>query len=791
MTQLSKPGTGREDAGAPAFLDWAQAYEAGPEVCGGKGYNLARLARYGFRVPRGGVLPAGAPLAAIREGLERVGLTDARVAVRSSATAEDSARASFAGIHRSFLNVSGVTAIEQAAQGCIDSLQTPEAIAYRRRMGFRDEEVRCAVVICEMVKARAAGVAFSCDLANGRRDLVLIDAAEGLGDAVVSGRVNPAGMVWRSQFGVLTRQTASPPCAWLPARREEELAHQAVRVQWALGEGQAPQDIEWAYDGERLWLLQARPVTSRARAGWPETAAMPRYWSTANLKDNQPLGWCELSWSQLDSMVGDALYASMTAVGYAIPPGMEVVRRYHGRGFFDLTAMQFGFYDAFGLLPDDVVKRIGGHQPEISVPPEPLKGPQGGRRRMARLRLVRIIWSQPRRARPAIEKHLEHSRSLAGVDWTGYTLAELASAFAQIARTQEAFIPVAGLANSSSGPWQLGLEAMVKDAGLICRLQAGAGGVASAEQGYRLYDMARGRTTLEEFLREFGHRAVYETDIANPRWAEDPSWIVEQVAAIRAGPEGDPREIAAEVRRKAEQEVRRRFGWRAPLLLWMARKLREAMAAREGAKSAMVSMILPLRRMVLEIGRRMTAAGQLDAPEQMFQLSQADLTCLLRGDWDGSGARELACDRERRRAAWLEEDCPDVIVEAPDGRLVGNAPAARSAADGWSGIAISPGVAAGPARLVRDPKDAAHLLPGDILCAPSTDPGWTPLFLRAAAIVMETGGDLSHGAIVAREYGIPAVANVPGILHALRDGERIVVDGSEGRVRRDGGSVRA
>src|ERR1035441_6880458 len=133
-----------------ACLSWQEAYQAGTAVCGGKGYNLARLARYGFRVPRGFVLPAGSPVSQIRQGLEQSGLWDAKVAVRSSATAEDSARASFAGIHRSFLNVSGAAAIQEAAQGCIDSLGTPEAIAYRRRMGYRDEEVRCAVVVCEM-----------------------------------------------------------------------------------------------------------------------------------------------------------------------------------------------------------------------------------------------------------------------------------------------------------------------------------------------------------------------------------------------------------------------------------------------------------------------------------------------------------------------------------------------------------------------------------------------------------------------------------------------------------------
>src|ERR1019366_3512288 len=146
-----------------------------------------------------------------------------------------------------------------------------------------------------------------------------------------------------------------------------------------------------------------------------------------------------------------------------------------------------------------------------------------------------------------------------------------------IAGVQNLFLPVVGLANSSSGPWQLALDGLVKDAGLIARLQAGAGGVASAEPGYRLYEMAQGKSTMEEFLRDFGHRGVYECHVLNPRWAEDPSWIVEQVERIRENPPArDPREAAAELRRQAERELKRRFGWRTPLLLWLVRRLRAA-----------------------------------------------------------------------------------------------------------------------------------------------------------------------------------------------------------------------
>jgi pyruvate,water dikinase len=180
------------------------------------------------------------------------------------------------------------------------------------------------------------------------------------------------------------------------------------------------------------------------------------------------------------------------------------------------------------------------------------------------------------------------------------------------------------------------------------------------------------------------------------------------------------------------------------------------------------------------------ATGHLDAPGQVFHFAFADIICWLRGYWDGEGACLLARDRAQRCDLWVAETAPDLITEEPDGRLAApvHQPAASSESGVWSGISVSPGIATGAARIVRQPADSAHLRQGDILVAPSTDPGWTPLFLRASAIVMETGGYLSHGAIVAREYGIPAVANLPGILNALHDGDPITVDGSTGHVIR-------
>ncbi|HKF48277.1 MAG TPA: PEP/pyruvate-binding domain-containing protein [Terracidiphilus sp.] len=769
-----------------SLLSWADAFEAGPSICGGKGYNLARLARYGFRVPRGGVLPVGASISEIECGLRQLGLDDASVAVRSSATAEDSARASFAGIHRSYLNVLGVEAVKRAAQDCIDSLETPEAQSYRRRMGIADEDVRCALVICEMVNALCAGVAFSCDPASGRRDLILIDAAEGLGDRLVQGTVNPVRMVWRRSCHQLLRESAPLPNGLLPPQREEELAHLVDRIQWALGEGANPQDIEWAYDGERIWILQARPVTALPRAGWPETASLPCYWSTANLKDNLPGVPGELSWSSLCNSVPLALYASQRAAGYEIPPGIEIVRRFHGRAYFDLTAMQWAFYDAFGIAPAETVNAIGGSQPVIPVPPDPLAGPKGRRRRLAGLRLLPRLWASRGTGREALKLALAYARRLRSIDWTLASRDDLRVALEQIGELQLHRLDVAGIANIGAGPWRLALDALVRDGSLVARLQAGAGGVATAETGYRLNDVAEGNASLDEFLDEFGHHAVHEAEFLNPRWAEDPSWILEQLEIMRANPQkGRTRDGAAAIRLQAKQELKQRFGWRAPFLLWLVRRLCVATAEREAAKSALVCLMLPMRRIVLEIGRRLAAEGKLDAPEQALHFAFIDVNCWLGGYWNGEGARDLAADRIARRESWLAEAAPDLITEEPDGRIAASAQSAPAVPGSeWVGLGVSPGRAAGIARILRDPAASGSLQFGDVLVAPCTDPGWTPLLQRAAAIVVETGGFLSHGSIVAREFGIPAVANVPGILAVLRDGERIEVDGSTGRIVR-------
>jgi pyruvate,water dikinase len=291
------------------------------------------------------------------------------------------------------------------------------------------------------------------------------------------------------------------------------------------------------------------------------------------------------------------------------------------------------------------------------------------------------------------------------------------------------------------------------------------------------------RGELDRFLAEFGHRGTVEADFVAPRWAEDPSPVLEQVRYLIENGAWVSREAAQRRRLEAEREIRSASLLWWPLIRWLATGMRRAWALRELAKSALVAVGLPLRRAFLQVGRSLTALGHLDEPEHVFHLSHVDVLAWLEGYWDGAGARELAGDRQRRRERWMRATPPPTIPDEESGARP-ESPTAPVKGDTWRGIAVASGRAEGVARIVLNPGDGANMRKGEILVAPSTDPGWTPLFLRAAGIVMQTGGFLSHGAIVAREYGLPAVVNIPGLLDRVRDGDRLLVNGDDGTVTR-------
>jgi len=300
----------------------------------------------------------------------------------------------------------------------------------------------------------------------------------------------------------------------------------------------------------------------------------------------------------------------------------------------------------------------------------------------------------------------------------------------------------------------------------------------------RIPESSRFRREFEDFLKDFGHRAIYETELLNPRWSEDPTYLLENIRGEILSP-GNPdyRELRAANKKAVEEEISGKFKWgigRIKLNFWTDRA-RKGAQMREMSRSVMVKPYESTRRMIQDIGRRLVERGILNEQIDVYHCTTSELTSILNGNWDGSGLKLIVADRKQLHEELSRLEPPDVIIdEAPQ-------PLARSHEAGGQvlqGIGVAGGQASGLARIIHHPGENGRLQTGDVLVAPSTDPGWTPLFLRAKALVMEVGGHLSHGAIVAREYGIPAVVNVPGVMKVLNDGEPLTVDGDEGKVIR-------
>ncbi len=904
----------------PYALPFEQAAQAGPAAVGGKGWNTGRLKRFGFRIPpgcavhvaaywhflkindlegefaalgaltadeaaseqgaerleafrqriEGGSLPDGL-LDEIHQVLAAEGVTNTDpLAVRSSATAEDSAGASFAGIHRSFLNVLDAEALTRAIKGCYASLWTPTAVTYRRKMGLTDREVGGALVIQKLIQSLYAGVGFSADPVTGRRDRVVINASFGLGEAIVSGSVEAdeyhvhidhTGPVKLVGGRIGYKHTAVRPgidggtvveemgyaerSEPVLAKPQLETLTQIIRrIQDTLGDGQQPQDVEWCYDGWYFTVTQARPITALPEATFPALAGQATIWSNANLKDATPGVQSPLGWWFNQLTVEVLLRQIFWRGGYEFPEGLTWSRQHNGRIYMNLSALQWAAYDAFGWSPAETNRALGGHQPEVQVPPPAPLWSSLGRQRFARLsRMGLVLRRASRDADQIFKKVWAWAAEFESQPFSDrFHELDFLKRLWSVEKPRREFLPETMIHNVG-GLWAARLRELLekrlpgRGESLTSALLAGAEGITSAEQGYRMVEVARTALTepgakayfeaepfdvnawrgalkgtktlkaLEQFLKDFGHRGVYEMEIMNPRWSEDPGYVLETIRGyVREGvPTTDPQQPAREKRVRAEAEVaaKLRLSPWYPLYKYLLGKAREAMRLREGAKSALVRLIRPARMAALALGRRLTAKGILKRTEDIFFLTGDEIASLVAAQWDGSGVDEILRYRKAERERLEALTAPDVVMgeravvnlradlrqaESMQRMAPGEAPAVPERAKfdekgALQGVAVSSGHARGPARLIRHPREGTALQRGEVLVAPSTDPAWTPLFLRASAVVMEVGGYLSHGAIVAREYGIPAVVNVAGAMELLKDGQMLNVDGDSGKVR--------
>jgi len=345
---------------------------------------------------------------------------------------------------------------------------------------------------------------------------------------------------------------------------------------------------------------------------------------------------------------------------------------------------------------------------------------------------------------------------------------------------------LAGLGNNDNAEAGLALWALASQARDHDQVRDAVMAAGDASDLGAMTDSEEGRVFLEAwdaFMVDHGHHTRGEIELANPRWSEDPDVILDQVRnCLEAYGIHDFSAHYAELatgRAEAEAEARRRL--RNPLkrlvFAFLLRKARRCAPLRECLKSEIVRQLAGIRRLLRALGGRLTARGVLDAPDDIFFLAYDEIDGIADGSVD---AKEKIANRRGRYERDLAITPAAVVIGRFDPARHGRPPADRGTTD-LRGVAVSPGVVVGPARVILR-AGAGRVRPGEILVAPFTDPGWTPYFLNAAAIVMDLGGVLSHGSIVAREFGIPAVVNVGPATELVRTGQTLRVDGARGVV---------
>ncbi len=738
-----------------------------------------------------------------------VALGGGPVAVRSSATAEDGSDASFAGQQETVLGVEGVDALITSIQRCWQSLYTDRAIAYRRSQGIADDGAAMAVVVQALVPADVAGVLFTRDPADPTGTRMSVEASWGLGEAVVSGRVTPdrytvdreSGAVIARNAGAKTVKVTATGEEPVPAQLHAALCLSDVEVAALAALGRAveavygdPRDIEWAFAGGTLYLLQARPITT-ATAADRERIRREIQGELTRLADPTGTVWVRYNLSETlpepTPMTWDVIRVLLAATG-----GFGALNADLG-GDPDVSLGMLGAFDLIAGRPMANLSRMPRLQfrrPPIEYPfaaykqdprraldPEPELKPL----RNGWLRLPGTVWRLSRIAArtkaltetfdrqfttviaPAFEAE---ARLAFGENLSGFHPRQLLDRVrAWVTKTNIDFArhslkPTVLAAGAMRTLTELLTPKLKGRAGEIVRELAGG---AKAPAGVALADglraFAAGELGRAEFLLAFGHRCGGEMELARPRWSEDPAAVDALFAAKSPAsppvPDSWPR-IAKELRLPVA--IRKQADH------WVER-LRTYLGLREAGKHYWLMGHAVIRRHLVELDTRFKLNGGL------FFLTLAELDDL----GAGTDVAAVITARKKRRQLELSLDVPPVLF-SDDLDAIGRPPPLPDGAAVLEGIAVSAGVAEGPALVLTAPGPP----PAEpfILVCPSTDPAWVPLFARAKGVVMETGGVLSHGAIVAREFGLPAVAGLPGVVARLRTGQQLRVDGTRGLV---------
>ncbi len=762
----------------------------------------------------------------------------ARWAVRSSATNEDAGSTSFAGLYRTQLGIA-TNRIDAALKDLWASLWQERVMQYMVERGLSEVIPSMAVVIQPMLDAVVSGVAYSIHPVTGRSWYVAVNAVPGLAAPLVDGQVKPDQYVVemgsdQQPIWVRRSEIVSKPSRLTVAEDglRQETIHESLRLRSSLSDEQlfelgrtakkieqafgCPVDVEWAIDSQKLWTLQARPIAAVRPSA--ELTDDDCEWSRANFKETMPELPSPLGLSFLEQFIRDHIVEPYRRLGCRIPDGVSSTRILYGRPYLNLTLFHVLVAQLRGdptLLPE----QMGG---------EPIKAvhnvqPLGW---LAFMRAGLVMVMEMRRVTVhgaswfADMKEITRKFRLQAIESLSFqdTISQLEKLDRWFQRHEVTFGITGGIsqclqAMSMLLPRWLGQDWMALSNAAL----QGQGTVISAEQILRLaaitdiarhepvtesffkaepWDSSVFRTTLkgtaflqsfQAYVDDYGHRGIGESDVMSPRLEDNPEAILAIIRAQLNSSAPGIEEIRArqeQVRTDALAEIKRRMGWRRHrwyAYRWCYRRLCRFFALREANRHHVMYFSAAIRKLLLHLGDLLVAQGVCDTRDDIFFLTlteRADLASEKTRDWR-SVIRARRLERERNAAIGV----PDMIHDWETVRTGSMTTACDDETGLLSGFPISIGTVSGPVRLVQSPADWSKVDPGDIIVTPVIDPGMAPLFGMAGGLIAEMGGTLSHGAIIAREFGLPTVANVEGAMTRLTEGQVVEIDAGAGTIR--------
>jgi phosphoenolpyruvate synthase/pyruvate phosphate dikinase len=752
------------------------------------------------------------------------------VAVRSSATAEDLPEASFAGQQETYLNINGADALLEATRKCWASLWTARAIVYRKRQGIHSEGIALAVVVQLLIPAEVSGILFTANPITGSRDQIVINASWGLGEAIVGGLVTPDTLTYEVTTGKLIKRDTAEKLIQtvmqkdgtveiqvpknlqrvpvLSDQKAANLVKQGIQIEDLYG---MPMDIEWALADDQIAILQARPITALPE---PE-ASIPSDWKLPEgayiaMRNNivelmaDPLTplYKTLGLRAVNTSMGNLLISFFGKPG---PMPEELIISVNEYAYYNGSIKFWNMIKLF-LNARGIMKHMftGAVERWTAIGrPEYIQAVTVWRERhWGELTSVEILGAVRELTEAAIDAYGVLVSGIIPGAWISEAIFTLA--YKLVKRRDD---PGASTYLMGFQSVPIRAEQALYDLANWARMQTSLSTHLSDTPALELVRHLQEEKTppdvhpdewqnwkirFQAYLGEYGHM-IYNLDFGSPVPADDPSPLLETFKLFLIGQGANPYERqdeSAKRREAAMQEMLKRLRWLRYKIFHRNLERAQKYAPLREDGLADVGLSYPLvRKMLRELGRRFVAGGMIDGPDDIFWLNHEEVENGVMLVDQGEALDRLSDEISQRKAIWRAARraippmaLPQMKIFGVDLMALKSGGLKKKTGDTLKGVAASPGSVTATACVIQGPEDFSKMKVGDVLVAPLTTPAWTPLFVRAAAIVTDVGGPLSHGSIVAREYGIPAVLGTGGATKRIQNGQVITVDGSSGIV---------